>query len=277
VQLAQGYWQRPELTAERFIPNPFSLEAGARLYRTGDLGRYLADGTIEYQGRIDHQVKIRGFRIELGEIESVLSQYPQVSQAVVLARPSDRGDHQLVAYIVPHPAIALSVAELRAFLREKLPEYMVPAAFVELAALPLTPNGKLDRKALDTFAPLRSALEQVDQTPTTELEKTIASLWQDALHLEKVGVHHNFFDIGGHSLLIVTLHSRLQKQIQREFPLVAMFQYPTISALAGYLSQATRQLSSDRSSRNAKDRMTSTKRQKQIRQKHRKASNLKQL
>ncbi|WP_416671490.1 amino acid adenylation domain-containing protein [Egbenema bharatensis] len=277
VQLAQGYLRRPELTAERFIPNPFSSQAGARLYRTGDLGRYLADGTIEYLGRIDHQVKLRGFRIELGEIESVLSQYPQVSQAVVLARPGDRHDHQLVAYIVPHPAITLSVAELRAFLGEKLPDYMVPAAFVELDALPLTPNGKLDRKVLATFDPIRSDLEQVDQAPTTELEKTIASLWQDALHLEKVGVHHNFFDIGGHSLLIVTLHSRLQKSIQREFPLVVMFQYPTISALAGYLSQATRQSSSDQSSRNARDRMTSTKRQKQIRQKHRKASNLKQL
>ena len=270
VQLARGYLQRPALTAERFIPNPFSSEPGARLYKTGDLVRYRADGTIEYLGRLDHQVKIRGFRIELGEIETVLSQYPQVSQAVVLARLSDRGDHQLVAYIVPHPAIALSVTELRAFLREKLPEYMVPAGFVELDTLPLTPNGKIDRKALAASHPISPDLEQGYQAPITALEQTIASLWQEILQLEKVGIHHNFFDLGGHSLLVATVHSRLQKITQQEFPLIAMFQYPTISALAGYLNQAKNQLSSSQNTGYSKDRITSTRHHKQIRQQHRK-------
>jgi amino acid adenylation domain-containing protein len=272
VQLARGYLHRPELTAEKFIPHPFSSEAGARLYRTGDLARYLSDGTIEYLGRIDHQVKIRGYRIEPGEIESVLSQHPQVSQAVVLAHTSDRGVQQLVAYIVTHPEIALSVTEVRDFLREQLPAYMVPSAFVELDALPLTPNGKVDRNALTAFNPISLDLEQGYQAPTTELEKTIATFWQEALHLEKVGIHHNFFDVGGHSLLVVSIHSKLQARIQREFPLIAMFQYPTISALARYLSQATSQPLPAQSSRYPKGRMRST-RQKQIRQKHREVNN----
>jgi amino acid adenylation domain-containing protein len=272
VQLARGYLHRPELTAEKFIPHPFSSEAGARLYRTGDLARYLSDGTIEYLGRIDHQVKIRGYRIEPGEIESVLSHHPQVSQAVVLAHTSDRGGQQLVAYIVTHPEIALSVTEVRDFLREQLPAYMVPSAFVELDALPLTPNGKVDRNALTAFNPISLDLEQGYQAPTTELEKTIATFWQEALHLEKVGIHHNFFDVGGHSLLVVSIHSKLQARIQREFPLIAMFQYPTISALARYLSQATSQPLPAQSSRYPKGRMRST-RQKQIRQKHREVNN----
>jgi len=272
IQLARGYYQRPELTAERFLPHPFSADPGARLYKTGDLVRYRADGMLEYLGRLDHQVKIRGFRIELGEIESVLAQHPEVSQAVVIACTNDQGGQQLLGYYVPaHPEVSPSMAELRSFLRDKLPEYMVPGAIVELEALPLTPNGKVDRRALAKLNPSPD-LEEVYQAPTTELEKTIAEIWQGALQLEKVGIHNNFFDIGGHSLLVVAIHSKLQQRLRREFPVVVLFQHPTVSTLAQYLSQAAgQQISAQKTRPSGQDGKASIRRQKQLRQQYREA------
>ncbi|MGH7831332.1 MAG: non-ribosomal peptide synthetase, partial [Candidatus Binatia bacterium] len=190
--LARGYLNRPDLTAEKFIPNPFSNKPGARLYKTGDLARYLPDGNIEFQGRIDHQVKIRGFRIELGEIETVLGQHPAVRETVVLTREDTPGEKRLVAYVVPHRDFSPSAGELRSFLKEKLPEYMVPSAFVVLASLPLTPSGKVNRKALP--APDRSRPEQETPfvAPSTPEQKRIAEIWAQVLTVDRVGIHDNF-------------------------------------------------------------------------------------
>nr|WP_307731364.1 amino acid adenylation domain-containing protein [Microseira wollei] len=208
--VARGYLNRPDLTSERFITNPFSQKEGARLYKTGDLARYLPDGTIECLGRIDHGVKIRGFRVELGEIEAVLGQHPAVQEVAIAAREDSPGDRRLVAYIVPRLKEAISVSELRSFLKEKLPEYMIPSAFVMLAAMPLTINGKVDRQALPIPENLRPDLAVAYESPQTQVERIIANLWQEVLHLEKVGIYDNFFDLGGHSLLLVQVHNKLE-------------------------------------------------------------------
>ncbi|GBE93206.1 non-ribosomal peptide synthetase [Nostoc cycadae] len=233
--IARGYLNQPELTAQKFIPNPFSNQAGERLYRTGDLARYRPDGTLEFLGRIDNQVKIRGFRIELGEIEAVLDQHPEVKEVVVIAREDADKEKRLVAYLVVNQKSEISINELRNYLLEKLPEYMIPAAFIKLDALPLTPNGKVDYRALPEQAQLDLAETYV--APQSELEQMITNIWQELLHIEKVGIHHNFFDIGGHSLLMVQVHSKLQKLLNKEISMLDMFQYSTISKFANYLSQ----------------------------------------
>ncbi len=198
--VARGYLNRPELTAEKFIPDPFSAEPGARMYKTGDLARYRPDGNIEFLGRADHQVKIRGFRIELGEIEAALGQHPAVREAVVLAREDAPGEKRLVAYVVAG-ARAADDDDLRRFLKEKLPEYMVPAVFVLLDALPLMPNGKIDRRALPAPDRSRPELDKAFVAPRTPTEELLAEIWAQLLDIERVGVHDNFFDLGGHSLL----------------------------------------------------------------------------
>ncbi len=236
--LARGYFNRPSLTAERFIPNPFSAKPGARLYNTGDLARYRLDGNIEFLGRIDHQVKVRGFRIELAEIEAVLGQHTAVQETVVLAREDVPGDKRLVAYIVPGQEPAPTVSELRRFLKGKLPDYMVPSTFMVLDALPLTPNGKVDRRALPAPEGVRPELEAAYVAPRSELERAITQVWQEVLQVEKAGVHDNFFELGGHSLLMAQIHGRLQEEIfGQKLSMVEMFQYPTIHSLAKYLSQ----------------------------------------
>ncbi|MBD2166660.1 amino acid adenylation domain-containing protein [Calothrix membranacea FACHB-236] len=233
--LARGYLNRPELTAQKFIPNPFSNKAGERLYRTGDLARYRPDGTLEFLGRIDNQVKIRGFRIELGEIEAVLEQHLQIKEIVVITREDADKEKRLVAYLVVNQKPGPSISEIRLYLLEKLPEYMIPAVFIKLDALPLTPNGKVDYRALPEQAQIDLAETYV--APQSELEQIITNIWQELLHIEKVGIHHNFFDIGGHSLLMVQVHSKLQKALNRDISMLDMFQYPTISKFAKYLSQ----------------------------------------
>jgi amino acid adenylation domain-containing protein len=230
VGLARGYWNRPELTNERFIASPF--EAGKRLYKTGDLARYRADGTIEFLGRIDHQVKLRGFRIELGEIEAVIVQYSQVKEAVVIAN-----QQRLIAYVVSEQKATFSTTELKQFIKQKLPEYMLPSAFVVLEALPLTPNGKVDRRALPAPDNLRPELANNYQPPTSDVEKSIAKVWQQVLQLEKVGVNDNFFDLGGHSLLVVQVNNKLREILHRDLSVVEIFQNPTIKSLAEHLSQ----------------------------------------
>lgn len=236
VQVARGYLNRPDLTAEKFIPDPFSTEPGARLYKTGDLARYREDGAIEFLGRLDFQVKLRGFRIELGEIEMVLNGHPSVREAVVQLFEEASGDKRLVAYVVARPGLPLHVGELRERLQEKLPEYMVPAAFVQLEALPLTPNGKVDRKNLP--APQWDGQsERAYSAPRDELEKAIARIWQEILHVEKVGVDDSFFDLGGHSLLIIQSYRRLSEITSRHLTITDMFRFPTVRSLARYLSQ----------------------------------------
>jgi amino acid adenylation domain-containing protein len=235
VGLARGYLKRPELTAEKFLPNPFSQEPGGHLYKTGDLARYLRDGNIEFLGRIDDQVKIRGFRIELGEIEAVLGAHPAVREAVVLAREDIPGERRLVAYVVANQQPGPSINELRRFLQAKLPEYMLPAAFVGMDALPLTPNGKVDRRALPAPEGLRPELEANYVAPRTEVERTIATVWQQVLLTEKVGLYDNFFDLGGHSLLLIQVHSKLQEFFGKDISVLDMFKYPTIEVLTKYL------------------------------------------
>ncbi|HEV8722247.1 MAG TPA: amino acid adenylation domain-containing protein [Candidatus Binatia bacterium] len=239
--LARGYLNHSELTAERFVANPFSDEPGARLYKTGDLARYLPDGNIEFFGRNDHQVKIRGFRIELGEIESALSQHPLLREAILLAREDDPADKRLVAYVVPGQQPAPTSNELRSFLKQKLPEYMVPSTFVFLETLPLTPNGKLDRKALPAPDPIRAALSQTFVGPRSPVEQIIAQIWADVLKVEKVGIHDNFFDLGGHSLLATQAMSRICQALRVELPLRALFERPTVAELAKSIDQVYRE------------------------------------
>ncbi|MBN3154861.1 phosphopantetheine-binding protein, partial [Pectobacterium brasiliense] len=221
----------PDLTAERFIHDPFSRSPEARMYKTGDLGRWLPDGTLEYLGRNDFQVKVRGFRIELGEIETRLVRCPGVHDAVVIAREDSPGDKRLVAYLRAQPDTALDPAELRQRLSEELAEYMIPSAFVTLDAFPLTPNGKLDRKALP--APDQSAIATRGyEAPQGELETALARIWQTLLGLERVGRHDHFFELGGHSLLAVQLNARIRAEFLTDIPIVAIFQHPQLSALA---------------------------------------------
>jgi amino acid adenylation domain-containing protein len=230
--LARGYLHRADLTAASFIPNPFGAEHGTRLYKTGDLARYLPDGRIDYLGRIDHQVKLRGFRIELGEIEAVLGEHSRVRQSLVVAREDLRGDKELVAYVVlEHGATAMD-NELRSFLKTKLPEYMVPSAFVFLDAMPLTPNGKLDRKRLPE--PDRSNCELASGfvAPRTLVEEMIAEIWADVLKLEKLGIDDNFFDLGGHSLKATQVISRVRQTFRMDLPLRVLFEAPTLAEFA---------------------------------------------
>ncbi|MCF3609346.1 amino acid adenylation domain-containing protein, partial [Planktothrix agardhii 1033] len=238
--LARGYLNRPELTQEKFIPNPFSNYPDSRLYKTGDLARYLPDGNIEYLGRIDNQVKIRGFRIELGEIETVLNQHPQVQSSVIIAREDTPGNKRLVAYIVPQKETTPTPNELRQLLKEKLPEYMVPSAFVMLESLPLTPNGKIDRRALP--APEQS-YERTDKfiLPRNPIEEILVTIWTEVLKVKQVSINDNFFELGGHSLLATQLISRIRTNLQIEIPLRSLFAAPTIEELSQQIQQLQQQ------------------------------------
>jgi len=240
IGLARGYLNRPELTAEKFIHNPFSDDPEARLYKTGDLVRYLSEGNLDFLGRIDHQVKMRGFRIELGEIEAVLTQHPKIREIVVMAREDIPGDKRLIAYVVAKQPVP-STSELRQFLAEKLPDYMIPSAFVSLETLPLTPNGKVDRQALPKPQEIEREAEAAYVAPQTELEQTIATVWQAVLHQENVGIQESFFELGGHSLLLVQMQEKLVKALNMPIPVTVLFQYSTIQALAQYLSQSNSQ------------------------------------
>jgi hypothetical protein len=233
--LARGYLHRPDLTAEAFVPHPF--RPGERIYRTGDRARWRSDGTLEYLGRLDEQVKLRGFRIELGEIKAQLLAQPGVAAAAVVVAEAASGAKQLVAYVVPEAGTTSAPDEagaaLRAALRATLPDYMVPASVMLLDALPLTPNGKLDLAALP--APDYQRVGAQRATPSSELERAIAAIWQDVLKQPAIGLHDSFFDLGGHSLLLIQVHGILQQR-HPQLTVVDMFRYPTISALAAHLS-----------------------------------------
>jgi acyl carrier protein len=232
--LARGYLNRPDLTAERFVPNPFNHEPGSRLYRTGDLGRYQSDGSIVFLRRLDHQVKIRGYRIELGEIEARLAEHPEVREAVVVAREDLPGEKRLVGYVVAGEEI--SPGTLRDFLRERLPDYMSPSTFVFLDKLPLTPNGKIDRKALPAPDVSTQATHRYE-APRTATEEILVGIWAEVLGVERVGIHDNFFDLGGHSLLLVQVQRRLEEAFRHPIPIVALFQYPTLHTLEKYVAR----------------------------------------
>jgi len=218
------------LTASRFVACPFG-RAGARMYRTGDLVRWGPDGQLQYLGRADDQVKIRGYRIELGEIEATLAAQPQLRSCAVVAREDESGDKQLVAYVVPHDGAPPEAQELRAFLREKLPEYMVPARFVQLDSLPLTPNGKVDRRALPA-PPREMSGAGEGGAPRTETEKRVAAIWRELLKLDAIGVHDDFFDLGGDSMAAVALVAHLHETFDLELDLASLFDRPTIAGLS---------------------------------------------
>nr|QEO74477.1 condensation domain-containing protein [uncultured bacterium] len=238
--LARGYLGRPGLTADRFVPHPFSRGGGERLYRTGDLARYRPDGDLEFLGRVDEQVKIRGFRVELGEVEKALCAHAEVEQAVVLLR-EDSGQKRLVAYVVPSgQKREVNAGPLRAFLRTKLPDYMVPAVFVALPALPLSRNGKVDRRALPAPPQSRPELEAGYVAPRTGVESELAEIWAKTLGVERVGVHDNFFELGGHSLLATQLNARIVKAFDVELPLRSLFEAPTVAGLAAIIEQQRR-------------------------------------
>jgi amino acid adenylation domain-containing protein len=231
--LARGYLNRGDLTAERFIPSPFSVHPGERMYRTGDSARYLQDGELEFLGRADQQVKLRGFRIELGEIETALVRYPEVSEAAVIMREDKPGDRRLVAYIIPAPGKQIEAEALRRQLQQTLPDFMIPAEMVSLETFPNTPNGKLDKKALP--APDLRREKRQHEPPRTELEQAITGVWREVLEIETIGVHDNFFDVGGHSILAKLLQAKLYNALSQEIELVDLFQYPTIASLARFL------------------------------------------
>ena len=230
--LSRGYIGQPELTAERFIPNPFSSARGARLYRSGDRARFRADGSIDFLGRVDAQVKLRGFRLEPGEIETVLAQHPTVGECVVVLRRDHGLDDRLVAYVTPSGSGTPAIAEIRKFLQQQLPEYMVPAVFTRLDALPLTPNGKVDRSALPAPDPERGDAALTYAAPRNPVEEIIAGTWAEVLGLPQVGIHDNFFEIGGHSLLATQVASRLRARLDVAFPLRLVFESPTVAGLA---------------------------------------------
>jgi len=236
VQVARGYLNRSELTSEKFIPDPFSSQPGSRLYKTGDLSRYLSDGSIEYLGRTDFQVKIRGLRIELGEIESLLLKLNHISQCTVMLREDRAGDKRLVAYLVFEPGQDVAPTDLRKYLLEKLPDYMVPHHFVRLDAMPLSPNGKTDRRALPKPEVDRSTDESYI-APRNKTENVIAETWQDLLDVSNIGINDSFFDLGGHSLLVVKMLRRLKKSFTEDLTIVDLFQYPSIASLAEFLGK----------------------------------------
>lgn len=236
--VSRGYLNQPEETAARFIPDPFSNGSG-RLYKTGDLVKYLTDGTIEFLGRVDHQVKVRGFRVELGEIEATLREHPTVREAVAVVQRDSAIDERLVAYLVGSGAKPPGQDDLRSFLKQKLPNYMVPSVFVFLKSLPLTANGKVNREALPAPDEARPDLQRSFIGPRTVVEKEVAKIWAELLKLHEVGIHDNFFDLGGHSLLATQVISRMRKAFQLEIPLRSLFELPTISELAEWIERAT--------------------------------------
>ncbi|GCE51346.1 hypothetical protein KTH_62150 [Thermosporothrix hazakensis] len=271
--VARGYVHRPELTAEYFIPDPFSGEPGARLYRTGDLARYRQDGTLEFLGRVDFQVKIRGFRIEPGEIETVLEQHPDIARAVVVAQEQEQGDKRLVAYIVARKECSqLDSGALRQHVQAQLPDYMVPSAFFVLDTLPLTPTGKIDRQRLPRMDKVQVQTQREYIAPGNNLELMLAHHWEEVLGVERVSIRDNFFELGGHSLLMTRLHNRLQQVLQQEIRLLDLFKYPTIQAFAQFLDSQKRQTGKallQQSARRAEARLQAQRQRRQGREQRR--------
>ena len=238
--VARGYLHRPELTQQKFIPDPFSGEPGPRLYRTGDLGRLLPSGAIEYLGRMDYQVKIRGYRIELGELESLIREYPGIRETVVVASEDRPGNKRLIAYVVPEDRQRFNATALRDTLRKRLPEYMLPASFISLTALPVTLNGKLDRKALPSVGKGNFEVLRQRVVPRNDTERRLVNIWQEVLGVPSISVDDNFFDIGGNSLLAVRLFARMEKAFGMKLPLATLIEAQTVEQLAGVLSENVR-------------------------------------
>jgi hypothetical protein len=241
--VGRGYWRRPDLTADRFVSGSFGDPDG-RLYRTGDVAAYRSDGNVEFLGRSDEQVKLRGYRIELGEIEALLDGHPAVGKSVVLALEGTPGDQRLVAYVTPTGASGVPLDALREHLRAKLPEFMVPSHFVEMREFPLTPNLKINRKALRppgaTPAPGVPA-KPAPSEPLGGLERQLIAIWQEVLGVQRIDVHDDFFDLGGHSLLVIQLHRRVRPLVGRPVAIADLFRYPSVHKLTAFLQAADRE------------------------------------
>jgi acyl carrier protein len=262
--LARGYMNQPALTAQRFVPNPFSRQPGARLYKTGDLARYRSGGDLVLLGRNDHQVKLRGYRIELNEIEAVMMQHPGVREVVVMCREDAPNDKRIVAYLVPAKESAPSTSDLRHYLQAELPAYMVPSVFVTLTELPFGPNGKVDRHALPAPEGARPELNILYAAPETQIEKRLAEIWGSVLNVERIGRDDNFFDLGGHSFLVVKVHERIRQDMQVELPLIKLFEFPTIYGLSQFLeNQQVDSINSDETQAWASRRRQALQRQRQ--------------
>jgi acyl carrier protein len=237
--LAKGYFNLPEMTRDRFLPDPFSGRAGDRMYRTGDLVQQTEEGKLEFLNRVDSQVKIRGFRIELGEIESALTQFPTIGDNVVIVREDTPGDKKLVAYIIKKENQETDLPELRKYLRTKIPDYMVPSAFVFIDQFPLTPNGKIDRKVLPSPQDSAQPEEKEYVAPITDTEIKLAAIWCEILKAKRVGVDENFFEIGGHSMIAVTLMVKIEKEMGVRLPLAILFDHSTVRDMALVLDKKT--------------------------------------
>lgn len=261
--VAHGYLKRPDLTAHRFLPDPFATTPGLRLYRTGDLARYLPDGNIELLGRDDNQVKIRGVRIELGEIEAALGEHPAVRQAVVIARKDCGDEKHLIAYVVSAESRRATISELRNFLKNKLPEAMVPTDYVYLAELPMTASGKVNRRLLPEPKAERRETGIRFVAPASEYEVAISSIWKRVLNMESIGIDDNFFDLGGHSLRLVQVHGELTRTLRHDVPLVNLLEYPTIRSLAAYLSAGATEINQRKGAERAMDQQAAILRQQQ--------------
>jgi hypothetical protein len=235
--LAEGYFEEPGQTASRFIPDPFSSEQGAMIYRTGDLGRFLYDGAVEFLGRTDHQVKVRGFRIELGEVESVILRFPGVSRVVVDAQEQKEEDIRLTAYLVPSPGSNIGEVSLRDFLKLYLPAYMIPGSFIIAPAIPTLPNGKTDFKALLDLRPRVPKIPAFLHQSMDETEFALSGIWKEILGHEAFTVMDNFFEVGGHSLLLVSMQEMIGARLKTDITIVDLFHYPTIRSLAGFLKK----------------------------------------
>lgn len=265
IPLSRGYLKRPDATAERFIPNPFGAEPGARLYRTSDVGRWRDDGVLEFLGRIDDQVKIRGFRVELGEIEAALRAQVEVKDAAVVVKEETSGQ-RLVCYVVAEAGNQLEAKFLRQRLEQRLPEYMVPGTYVVLKSMPLTPNGKLDKRALPEPGHESADINEKYVAPRTEMEATIAGIWSELLEIKTVGVQDNFFDVGGHSLLMIQVHSKLRELLGKDVSIVELFARPTVSLLAEFLSREGGEESiTDDAENRLEDRRATTSGRRQVR------------
>jgi acyl carrier protein len=233
--LSLGYWRKPELTQVKFKPDPQGGDQ--RIYLTGDLGRMAPDGCLFHLGRKDFQVKVRGYRVEVSEIEMALLEHAAVKEAAVVGREIQSGDRQLVTYFVPTREPAATVTELRNFLKDRLPDYMIPSAFVMLPALPLTPNGRVDHLALPAPEGTRPELDTPFAAPRTPIEAELAKIWADVLSLDQVGIHDNFFDLGGHSLAATRVVSQVIKQFRLDLPLQSLFQSPTVAEMAAVIDE----------------------------------------
>src|SRR6185295_7719575 len=238
--VGRGYLNRAQITAEKFVPDPFSRVSEARLYRTGDLARYRADGKIEFLGRIDDQVKVRGYRIELGEIEGVLSEHEAVKESVVIVSERAGGDKQIVGFVVCEPGSGVTERELKSYLRERLPDYMVPGALVELERLPLTANGKVDKQALMGMRPVREAGAGEASREATPVEEVVRGVWEEVLGREGIGLRENFFDLGGHSLLATRVMARIREALGVEIGLREIFDKPSVEELSVALEREMR-------------------------------------